>query len=265
MNDSAHRSANPEGIASVNIVGVQVQNISRQELLAKMHRGVLFTPNTDLIMKMRLDPDFYRIFHQAEFRVCDSRIVQWVARFLGTPIAEKIAGSDIFGEFCEHHRHNPEIRIFLLGAAPGVALEAQRRVNARIGREIVVAAHSPSFGFERDEGECSAIIELINQSGANVLAVGLGAPKQEKWIMQHRHRMPAVQGFMAIGATLDFEAGNVPRAPKFMQYAGLEWAYRLLREPRRLWRRYLLENPPFLWLALKQKLGMDVTRGLPRL
>lgn len=241
---------------TVNILGVELHNLTRAELLERMREGVFFNPNVDVIMKLIDDPEFHEIFHRAEFRICDSRIVQYGARFLGTPIRERIAGSDFFGEFCQYHRDDPEMRVFLLGAAPGVALCAQQRLNARLGREVVVEAHSPSFGFERSDDECSAIIERVNRSGATVLAVGLGAPKQEKWIMQHRLRMPGVKLFLAIGATIDFEAGRVPRAPGWMRHAGLEWAYRLMREPRRLWRRYLVEGPPFLWLVLRQRLGL---------
>lgn len=236
------------------MLGVHIHNLSRDELLARLDQGVCFTPNVDFIMRMRADREFHRIFHQADFRICDSRIVQLAARFLGTPIREKISGSDFFGEYCAHHRDNPQVRVFLLGAMPGVAEEAARRINARLGRRIVVDTCSPPLGFDDDEAQCAAIVEQVNRSGATTLAVGVGAPRQEKWIMRHRHRMPGVRVFMGIGATIDFEAGNIPRAPRWMQGAGLEWAYRLLREPRRLWRRYLVEDMPFLWLILLARL-----------
>lgn len=243
---------------TVNILGVELHSLTRAELLAQLDRGAFFNPNVDVIMKLRADPEFHALFHQAEFRICDSRIVQLGARVLGTPVKEKIAGSDFFAEFCAHHAHNHEVRVFLLGAGPGVALEAQRRINARLGREVICAAHSPSFGFENNAAESAELVARVNRSGATVLAVGVGAPKQEKWIMRHRLAMPGVRVFMAIGATIDFEAGKLPRAPRWMQAAGLEWAFRLGREPRRLWRRYLIENTPFIWLILKQKLGFDV-------
>lgn len=240
----------------VNVAGVELHNLSRAQLLERLQDGVLFNPNVDVIMKLRRDPEFFELFHRAEFRICDSRIVELAARFLGTPVREKISGSDFLGQFCHHHRANPEVRLFLLGAGPGVAEQARQRINAREAREIVIGAHSPSFGFEKNPQESAQLVERINASGATVLAVGVGAPKQEKWIMRHRHLMPGVRVFMAVGATLDFEAGLLPRAPAWMQKAGLEWAYRLWREPRRLWRRYLLENTPFLWLMMRQRLGL---------
>lgn len=242
---------------SINILGVHLHNLSRAELLAQLDHGVFFNPNVDVIMKLRADAEFHALFHQADFRICDSRIVQLGTRFLGTPAKEKISGSDFFGEYCGHHARNAEVSIFLLGAGPGVAAEAARRINIRIGREIVIAAHSPSFGFEKNPDECARLVALVNASGATTLAVGVGAPKQEKWIMRHKALMPNVKVFMAIGATIDFEAGNVARAPSWMSKAGVEWAYRLWREPKRLWRRYLVDDMPFFWLLLKQKLGLD--------
>ena len=244
---------------NVNILGAQLQDISRPELFRALEQGgALFTPNVDIIMRMRKDSEFREVMHRAEFRVCDSRIVQIASRFLGTPIREKISGSDFFGEYCAHHRNNRDVRVFLLGAGPGVADEAMRRVNLRLDAPVVIGAHSPSFGFEKNDSETDAIVEMINTSGATVLAVGVGAPKQEKWIMRHRHRMPAVKVFMGIGATIDFEAGAVRRARPWVSAIGREWLDRLLRNPRRLWRRYLVDDMPFLWLVLKQKLGLNV-------
>lgn len=249
--------ATPAPLSDVNILGASVQNISREQLLERLDCGVLFTPNVDQIMRMRKDREYREIFHRADFRVCDSKIVQLASRFLGTPLKEKISGSDFFPIYCAHHAGNPEVRIFLLGAGPGVAAEALRRINLRLGSELVIGAHSPSFGFERNPAESDSIVDMINRSGATVVAVGLGAPKQEKWIMAHRARMPRVRVFMAIGATLDFEAGNIERAPEWMSAWALEWMFRLLKEPRRLWRRYLVDDMPFLWLIVKQRLGLS--------
>ena len=130
---------------TVNVAGVELHNLSRAELLQRLNVGVFFNPNVDVIMKLRRDPEFFALFHQAEFRICDSRIVELGARFLGTPVKEKISGSDFFGQFCHYHRANPDVRVFLLGAGPGVAQQARERINDREGREIIVAAHSPTL------------------------------------------------------------------------------------------------------------------------
>ena len=135
-----------------------------------------------------------------------------------------------------------------------MAREAQRRINARIGRQIVVGEYSPPYGFEQNREECEKVLSILQRSPANVVAVCLGAPKQEKWIATYRDCLPGIDIFMAIGATVDFEAGMNPRSPKFVSDIGLEWLYRLLREPRRLWKRYLLDGFPFVGLVLAEKL-----------
>lgn len=225
--------------------------------LTQLKHGTVFTPNVDHLMTLREDPDFQAAYAQADYRVCDSQILFYASRLLGKPIKAKISGADLLPKFCEYHRDNADVRIFLLGGAKGVPQKAQCKINARIGRNIVVAAHSPSFGFEKDEAECAQILAMIASSTANVLVVGVGvgAPKQEKWIARYRNQLPNIKIFMALGAAIDFEAGNKPRAPKLMSSLGLEWLYRLCSEPRRLWQRYLFRDMPFLFLLLKETLS----------
>lgn len=241
---------------SVRILNVSINNLSTKELLAQLKTGVVFTPNVDHLVKLQQDSEFVQVYQTADYRVCDSKILYYVSRFLGCPVKEKISGSDLFPAFYEYHRDNEEMKIFLLGGKEGVAKRAQANINAKLGREMVIDAHSPSFGFEENEAECDEIIDIINRSGATVLGVGVGAPKQEKWIAKHKHRMPNVKIFLAIGATIDFEAGNIKRAPKWMSEVGMEWLYRLVSEPARLWKRYLVEDTRFFWLVLKQKMNL---------
>jgi N-acetylglucosaminyldiphosphoundecaprenol N-acetyl-beta-D-mannosaminyltransferase len=243
-------------MSRVKVLNAVIDNMSMSELLEVLNRGVVFTPNVDHLVKLQSDREFFEAYHSADFKTCDSKILFYVSKLLGVPLKEKISGSDLFPAFYWHHRKNPDIKIFLLGAREGVAAEAQRRINSKVGRNMVVGVHSPSFGFEQDEEECQRIIELINRSDANVLAVGVGAPKQEKFIYKYRSRFKNIKIFMAVGATLDFEAGNIKRAPKWVSEMGLEWLYRLLSEPRRLWKRYLVEGPQFFWLAILQKLNL---------
>ena len=240
----------------VNLLNIAIDNLSMSEFLSQLNTGVVFTPNVDHMVKLQKDKEFRNIYSVADYRVCDSQVLLFASQFLGTPIKERISGSDLFPEFYHYHRNNQDIRIFLLGAAAGVASQAQAKINQRVGRDIVVASYSPSFGFEKNEKECLEIIEKINRSGATVLAVGVGAPKQEKWICKYKDKLLNIKIFLAIGATIDFEAGNVKRSPKWMSSLGLEWLYRLLSEPRRLWRRYLVEDLVFLGLILQQKLNL---------
>ncbi|MEO1620061.1 MAG: WecB/TagA/CpsF family glycosyltransferase [Cyanobacteria bacterium J06632_3] len=250
--DSFRYGAEPP--RKINILGMDFDNLSKEELLDSLDRGVVFTPNVDHLMKLRNDPDFARVYQRADFKICDSQIVMYASKFLGKPLKEKLSGADLFPWFCEHHKYNEETKIFLLGGREGVARRAQARINARIGREIVVGEYSPPYGFERNPQECERILSIIEHSGANVVAVCLGAPKQEKWIARYCDQLPSIDIFMAVGAVVDFEAGEKPRAPRYVSELGLEWLYRLLSEPKRLWRRYLVESMPFFGLVLAEKL-----------
>jgi N-acetylglucosaminyldiphosphoundecaprenol N-acetyl-beta-D-mannosaminyltransferase len=240
----------------VKLLNVSVDNLSMAELLANLKQGVIFTPNIDHLVKLQSDREFFEAYNSADYRTCDSKVLFYAARLIGCPFVEKISGSDLFPAFCDYHKNNEDIKIFLLGAKEGVAAKAQENINAKVGRELVVGVHSPSFGFEKHEDECQQIIDLVNQSGANVLAIGVGAPKQEKFIHKYRHQFKHIKIFMAIGATIDFEAGNVSRAPKWISEMGMEWLYRLVSEPRRLWKRYLMEGPTFFWFLFMQMLNL---------
>lgn len=244
----------------VEIVNVLIDNLSLTELLDNLEEGIVFTPNVDHVMKLQRDAEFREIYDLADYKVCDSKIVEYASKFLGTPLKEKISGSDLFPAFYNHHKDNEDIKIFLLGAQEGVAQKARDNINAKVGREIVVGAHSPSFGFEKNQKECLEIVDKINRSGATVLGVGVGAPKQEKWISSYKDRMPNIKIFLAIGATIEFEAGHKKRSPKWMSELGIEWLHRLISEPTRLAKRYLVDDLPFLWLVLKQKLAIQPNR-----
>lgn len=240
----------------VKVLNVSIDNLLLNELLAKLTSGVVFTPNVDHLVKLQKDKDFMKAYSRADYKLCDSKIIFYAANFLGTPIKEKISGSDLFPAFYRYHKKNSAIKIFLLGANKGIAKIAQREINSKVGRNIIIASHSPSYGFEKKPEECDRIIDSINNSGATVLAIGAGSPKQEIWIAQHKDRMPNIKIFLAIGATIDFEAGRVKRCPKWISNAGGEWLYRLLIEPTRLWKRYLVDDLPFFLLVLQQRLNL---------
>ena len=138
----------------------------------------------------------------------------------------------------------------------GVAQKAMENINKKVGRFIVVGAYSPSYGFEKKPEENESIVTMINESGANVVLVGVGCPKQEKWIDAYKTRMLGVDIWMALGATIDFEAGNIKRAPKIWRKLYLEWFYRFLQEPKRMYKRYFIDDPIFFWHFLKQLFGL---------
>ena len=241
---------------SVKVLNVYIQNITRQNLLENLREGVLVTPNLDHLVKLQKDKVFYDAYKKAEWVVCDSKILYLFSKLLKIPIRETIPGSSFFTSYYMYHKDDADCKIFLLGAREGVARKAMERINGKVGRRIVVGAHSPSFGFEKNEAECEELVRIVNESGANVLLVGVGAPKQEKWIMKYRERMAGVKVFMALGATIDFEAGTLKRAPRFWQSMGMEWLYRCMKEPRRLFKRYFVDDMQFFYYFAKQLLGM---------
>ena len=239
----------------VRILNANLLSVTRTELLKVLKRGVLITPNLDHLVKLQHDREFYELYHKTEWVVCDSKILYLCSFLLKNRLPEAIPGSSFFTAFYQYHKDDPDCRIFLLGAMDGVAQKAMARINEAVGREMVVGAMSPSLGFENKEAENELICRTVNSSGANVVLVGVGAPKQEKWIFRHKDRMPGVSLWMALGATIDFEAGNIKRAPKVFQVLAMEWFYRFLKEPRRMFRRYFVDDMKFFWYFGKQLLG----------
>lgn len=240
---------------NIDFLNIKIQVITQQELLRNLKKGALITPNVDHLVKLQKDEDFYRVYQQAEWVVCDSKILYLMSKLLKEPLPEAIPGSSFFTAYYMYHKDDPNCKIFLLGAAEGIAEKARQNINKKVEREIVVGAHSPSYGFEKNEKECEELVKIVNNSGANVLLVGVGAPKQEKWIMKYRNRMPNVDVFMALGATIDFEAGTLKRAPEIWQKCGMEWLYRALKEPKRLFKRYFVDDMQFFYYFGKQLLG----------
>ena len=241
---------------TIKILNSNILSLTQTDLLNQLQRGVLITPNLDHLVKLQHDREFYEVYRQAEWVVCDSKILYLLSKLLKHPLPAAIPGSSFFTAFYMFHKDDPDCRIFLLGAKEGIAQKAMERINEKVGRKIVVGAHSPSFGFEKDERECEALVDIVNKSGANVLLVGVGAPKQEKWIMKYRNQMPDVDLFMALGATIDFEAGTLKRAPRLWQKLGMEWLYRCLKEPRRLFKRYFVDDMQFFYYFAQQLLGI---------
>lgn len=239
-------------------LNVQFDNLTLDELLEQLEEGVVVTPNIDHLMKLQKDHDFYQCYQQADFTVCDSRIIFGLSKLLfpSQALRAQITGSDFFPAFCAHHKHNHSMGIFLMGGTEESVIQAANNIDRRAERKMVKGAYSPPFGFEKSEVETQKIIDLINQSEATVLAIGVGAPKQEKWLMAHKDKLTHIKIMLAIGATIEFESGNLSRAPKWMTKIGIEWFYRMCQEPKRLIRRYLIEDIPFFGLLLKQRFGL---------
>jgi N-acetylglucosaminyldiphosphoundecaprenol N-acetyl-beta-D-mannosaminyltransferase len=249
------RSAGDRHWHRSRLLNAWVDSLTVQEFVEELDDGILFTLNPDHLYWLQRDADFAAAYRNATLVSSDSKYVYWGLAFLGRGIRQKSSGSDIVPAFWRNHANNPSVTIFLLGAKPGIAKMAQERINRLAGRQIVVGALGPSFNFVNDEQETAKAIEMINSSGATCLIVGLGAPKQEIWINRHRSRMPGVKVYMGVGATIDYEAEAVKRAPTWMTRNGLEWVYRMATEPRRYWRRYT-RTLEFFWLVLLDRFGL---------
>ena len=264
----AHKSVNQgqaDGISPacrLLFLGTEINNVTLNGFLSELKTGFIVTPNVNHILLLRRDRGFRSAYQSADYRLCDSQILRYSARLLGTPIREKLSGSDFLPAFYRYHADNPKVRMFLLGAPEGVGARAQQEINRKVGRSIVVDTYSPPLGFESDLAEGNYICDRIWQSGATVLVLGLGSPKQEKWFYAYRDRMPsAVQIIFAFGCVIELEAGYKPRSPRFLNAIGLEWLVRLIREPKRLWRRYLFDILPFLqvlWQEFQRRKRSDL-------
>ena len=247
------RRRNRREAPTVDILNITIANTTQQQLLEQFDSGILVTPNLDHLVLLQNDADFLAAYRQARWVVCDSRVLYFFSRLTRHPIREAIAGSSFFSAYCDYHRHDPDCRIFLLGGMGNTASLARERINQRLGSNLVVDALSPSWGFDQKTDECRAIVSRIRESGATVVIVGVGAPKQEKWIARWHKELPEVRQWMALGATIDFEAGTLSRAPQLWRTLGLEWFYRFLCEPRRLFHRYFIRDMKFFYYYLKNE------------
>lgn len=210
--------------------------------------GTVFTPNVDHIVRAERNDAFCRAYAEADLALADGTPVVWAASLLGTPVPEKVSGSDLMIPLARHAAARGW-RLYLLGGGPGIAARAAERLRAEHGT-TVVGVDAPRVSDDGVADDERAVIERIRRAAPHILLVGLGAPKQELWMARARGDVaPAV--VIAVGAGLDFVAGAQGRAPRWMSWAGLEWCYRLAREPRRLWRRYLVDDPPFVGLVLR--------------
>jgi N-acetylglucosaminyldiphosphoundecaprenol N-acetyl-beta-D-mannosaminyltransferase len=240
----------------VRLLNVDVDDISMDELVESFRHGVMLTLHVDMIMKLQHDREFYHLLPKFDVVTCDSQILTVAAKLLGTPLTERVSGSDYFPRFYARYKDDRSVTVFICGGAPGVAEVARSNVNAKVGREMVVGTSAPSRDFENRSDEIERLINEINASGATVLVIGLGGGRQEKFIFRYRDRLTSIGLFLPLGGTIDYEAESLKRPPAWITNMGFEWLYRLLREPRQRWHRYIVHQPPFLYLLARQMLGI---------
>jgi N-acetylglucosaminyldiphosphoundecaprenol N-acetyl-beta-D-mannosaminyltransferase len=209
------------------------------------------TPNVDHILILEKNEGLRRAYADAAMVVADGWPVVLASRLLGQPLPERVAGSDLVPAVLRAAPPSEPLRVYLLGAAPGVAERAARHIESRWAGVSVVGTYGPPFGFERDARENQAILRRIDDARPELLLVGLGAPKQELWVHAHRDQI-AARVALCIGATIDFLADEKPRAPRWVRRIGLEWFHRMASEPRRLVPRYATNAVVFPRLFLRE-------------
>ncbi|EOU1110678.1 WecB/TagA/CpsF family glycosyltransferase [Clostridium perfringens] len=234
-------------MSRMNFLNTEIDNLTMnealdraEELIIKKKPSYVVTPNVDHIVKLEDDKEFQDVYKNADLILTDGMPLIWISKIKGNQIKEKISGSDFFPKLCERASEKG-YSLFLLGAAEGVAAKAAKNLKEKYNGLNIVGTYSPSYGFEKKDDEIKMIIEMVNKAKPDILAVGLGAPKQEKFLHKYRNDLN-VPISLAIGASIDFEAGNINRAPKWMQNCGLEWFYRLCKEPKRMFKRYIIDD-----------------------
>ncbi len=213
------------------------------------------TPNVQHIALLAKDKYFRRIYSDAAFVLPDGISLLLAARLLGERIPERIAGVDMFQALCRAAAREG-LRVFLLGGRPGSAEKASTRLRSQCPGLIVSGICCPPLGFDENPREEADVESHIRAAHPHLLFVALGAPKQEYWIYEHSRQLN-VPIAVGVGGSFEMVGGIIPRAPQWVQRSGFEWLYRLLREPRRLWKRYLVAMIEFAQVVMRQRLSVE--------
>jgi N-acetylglucosaminyldiphosphoundecaprenol N-acetyl-beta-D-mannosaminyltransferase len=239
-------------------MNTEIDNLTMSEtleaidLLIQQNRNAyVVTPNADHIVQLERGGELCDVYKNADLILADGKPLLWISKWYGTPIKEKISGSDLFPKLCEMASEKG-YTMFFLGAAEGVAAKAAENLMQRYAELKVVGTYSPPLGFEQNTEEMNKIEEIIKEANPHILIVGLGCPKQELFIFHNREKL-GVPISLGLGASLDFEAGNIKRAPKWMSEHGLEWLYRFFKEPKRMFKRYFIDDMKIFRLAWKYR------------
>lgn len=234
----------------VQFLNVQIDNLSMKGTIAEMEElirqkkpSLVVTPNAHHIYLLKHDKVFREVYNDASLVIADSTAILWASKLFGRPLKERVPGSDLLPSFCKVAA-NKKIRIFFLGAGPGIAEKAAEILTGKHPGLKITGTYSPPFGFEKNEKENRKIIDIVKKCTPDVLFVGLGSPKSEKWGWKYKDEIN-VPVTISTGAGFDFIANKVKRAPVWIQKMGMEWFFRLVQEPTRLWKRYLVGNTIF--------------------
>ncbi len=247
-------------IPRTNILSVGISAITMRRALDTIHTWIaqrtpryvcIFTVHS--VMECQRNERLRAIANRSGMTTPDGMPLVWLSRLRGHRDVSRVYGPDLMLALCEESIEKG-YRHFFYGGAEGVADELAARLTERYPGLQVAGTYSPPFR-SLTEDEDRQVVDLINRSGADIVWVGLGTPKQDFWVADHVGRLEAPV-LLAVGAAFDFHSGRKRQAPRWMQRAGLEWLFRLLTEPRRLWYRYLVLNPLFIALVTLQLLGL---------
>ena len=234
----------------IEVGGIPLDAVSEPEAVTRVRAalvtgqgGWIVTPNVDHLHRASRDPDLAALIRSADLSVADGAPVVWAARLSGTPLPARVTGADLLWSLSAAAAEDGR-SVFLLGGEPGVPEEAAANLKAAYPELKVVGTCSPPFGFEHDPVELDRCREQLLAAAPDIVFVGLGFPKQEHLIVRFARLLPTTW-WLGCGAALPFAAGRLDRAPAWMRPVGLEWLYRLGKEPRRLFHRYVLEDAPY--------------------
>jgi N-acetylglucosaminyldiphosphoundecaprenol N-acetyl-beta-D-mannosaminyltransferase len=253
-----------EPVPKINIGGTGISDITLDETMdlfdvwiqKKQQKRICVTP-VNCVVWANKNVSLQQIYNTADLTLCDGVPLIWASLFLGqNKIRGRVTGLDLLPQYIQRcHQHN--FSMFFLGGAAGVAEAFKVQLEGKYPGIKIVGTYSPPFANEFSEEENRKMVQLINNANPDVLWVSLTAPKQDLWINQHIHSINSKIN-IGIGAALDVAVGKFKRAPVWMQKTGLEWLYRFIKEPKRLFRRYFIEAPAIVPILLKQKFGDKV-------
>ncbi len=233
----------------VNSVSMEEAIVEICRLVNEKKKSYVVAVNTDVIIKIENDGYLKRIADEADLTLVDGKPLVWISKWYKRPVKEKISGSDLIPKLCQVAALNG-YTIFIVGGKEGIADRARINLERKFAKIKVVGTYSPPFGFENDENELKRINQRICDANPDIVVACFGCPKQEKWVYENYRIYNATVSICA-GATVDFLAGSLKRAPKWMSEHGLEWFYRFLKEPKRLFRRYFVEDVKIMKLIRK--------------
>ena len=222
-----------------------------EKMIVSDKKSYVVAINVDVVMKIENDLYLKKIVDNADMVLVDGKPLVWISKMYDRPLKAKISGSDLVPRLCEKATQK-KYSIFIIGGKDGIASQAKKRLEEVFPDIQIVGTYAPPMGFERDEAELNKINSMISEKKPDLLFACLGCPKQEKWIYENISKYDAKVSICA-GATVDFLAGNIKRAPVWMSEHGLEWFYRFLQEPKRLFRRYFVDDIKIIKLIRKYK------------